>query len=222
MINKETNERKNLFNKLAPKYDFMNNIISLNTHKKVKKIAIENLDIKPNSKILDLCCGTGDMGKIIKSLYPTCDVIGVDFSEQMLDIARKNNKNITYRLMDATNLLFEKNEFDYVIMAFGLRNIKDKRKTLEEIYKILKKNGKFLHLDFGEQSYISRILDILILFLAKIFYKNVKPYKYLVLTKRNFPPPYVLVKIFEKIGFKELCTKNLIFNTVSFQIMTKE
>ena len=82
---------KNLFDNLSNKYDFMNNIISFGTHKLIKKKAVRSLKIKPNSKVLDLCCGTGDLGAIIKEIEPTCDVVGVDFSQQMLEIARKKN-----------------------------------------------------------------------------------------------------------------------------------
>ena len=159
---------KNLFDNLSNKYDFMNNIISFSTHKTIKEKAIKALNIKPNSKVLDLCCGTGDLGAIIKEIEPTCDVVGVDFSSQMLEIARKKHPNITFWEADATNLSFEKNSFDYIVMGFGLRNIPQKNKVLENIYKILKTNGKFLHLDFGKQNKISKIYDNLILFLAKI------------------------------------------------------
>ena len=132
---------KNLFDNLANKYDFMNNIISFGTHKFIKKLAIKELNIKPNSKVLDLCCGTGDLGSIIKETEPTCDITGVDFSENMLEIARKRNPKNTYWNFDTTNLPFEKNSFDYIVMGFGLRNIVQKNKALEEIHRILKPNG---------------------------------------------------------------------------------
>ena len=163
---------KNLFDNLSNKYDFMNNIISFGTHKLIKKKAVRSLKIKPNSKVLDLCCGTGDLGAIIKEIEPTCDVVGVDFSSQMLELARKKHPNITYWESNATDLKFEKNTFDYIVMGFGLRNIPEKNKALEQIYKILKVNGLFLHLDFGKQNKISQIYNNIILFLAKIFTRN--------------------------------------------------
>ena len=163
------NNIKSLFNRISNKYDFMNFIISFGTHIFIKKEAIKNLEIKQNSKVLDLCCGSGDLGKIIKKYHPTCDVVGVDFSSKMLEIARQKNPDITYWEMDATNLPFEKNSFDYIVMGFGLRNIPEKNKSLEEVYRILKNNGKFLHLDFGEQNSLSKIYDNIVIFLAKIF-----------------------------------------------------
>ena len=212
---------KNLFDNLSNKYDFMNNIISFGTHKTIKEKAIKALNIKPNSKVLDLCCGTGDLAGIIKQIEPTCDVIGVDFSSQMLEIARKKHPNITFWEADATNLSFEKNTFDYIVMGFGLRNIPKKNKVLENIYKILKTNGKFLHLDFGKQNKISKIYDNLILFLAKIFTKNTKPYKYLVLSKNNFLEPEELIELFKFNKFEYITHKNLMFDQISYQIMRK-
>lgn len=212
---------KNLFNKIAQKYNFMNNIISFGLHKLVKEQAIKALEIKPKSKVLDLCCGTGDLGAIIKKLYPDCDVVGADFSKAMLEIARKNNKNITYWEVDARNLPFEKNSFDYIVMGFGLRNIPEKNKALEEIYRVLKTNGKFLQIDFGKHNLASKVLDVFILTAVKLFYKNTKPYKYLILSKRNFLEPDELIEIFKFNKFKYLTHKNILFDVISYQIMQK-
>ncbi len=213
---------KNMFDNLSKDYEFMNNIISFGTHKLIKKIAIKTLKIKPHSKVLDLCCGTGDLGAIIKEIEATCDVIGVDFSSQMLEIARKKHPNITFWEADATDLKFEKNSFDYIVMGFGLRNIPEKNKSIEQIYKILKVNGLFLHLDFGKQNLYSKIYDNIILFLCKIFRKNSKPYKYLVISKRNFLEPDELIELFKFNKLKFVTHKNLLLETISFQIMKKE
>ncbi len=213
---------KNMFDNLSKDYEFMNNIISFGTHKKIKALAIKELKIKPHSKVLDLCCGTGDLGAIIKKLEPTCDVIGIDFSPQMLEIARKKNPNITYWEADATNLKFEKNSFDYIVMGFGLRNIPEKNKAIEQIYKTLKVNGIFLHLDYGKQNLYSKIYDNTILFLSKIFRKNSKPYKYLVLSKKSFLEPEELIELFKFNKLKYVTHKNILFEIISFQIMKKE
>lgn len=217
-----SNNTKSLFNKISQKYDFMNNIISFGMHKIVKLSAIKALKIEPNSKVLDLCCGSGDLGRIIKKIQPSCDVIGVDFSSKMLEIARLKNPNITYWEMDATDLPFEKNSFDYIVMGFGLRNIPEKNKALEQIHRILKTNGKFLHLDFGDKNIFSKIYDNIILFLARIFLKNIKEYKYLVLSKNNFLSPDELIELFKFNRLECIKQKKLCFNIISFQIMQKQ
>ena len=217
-----SNNIKSLFNKISQKYDFMNNIISFGMHKNVKLAAIKALKIEPNSKVLDLCCGSGDLGRIIKKIQPSCDVIGVDFSPKMLEIARLKNPNITYWEIDATDLPFEKNSFDYIVMGFGLRNIPEKNKALEQVHRILKTNGKFLHLDFGDKNIFSKIYDNIILFLARIFLKNMKEYKYLVLSKNNFLTPEELIELFKFNRLECIKCKKVCFNIISFQIMQKQ
>ena len=212
---------KSLFDKISKRYDFMNNIISFGTHLLVKKEAIKSLEIKPNSKVLDLCCGSGDLGRIIKKHNPTCDVIGVDFSPKMIEIARHKNQNITYWEMDATDLPFEKNSFDYIVMGFGLRNIPEKNKAIEEIHRILKNNGKFLHLDFGEQNFFSKIYDNIVILLAKIFAKNTKEYKYLIISKNRFLKPNELIELFQFNKLEYMKHKSMFWNMISFQIMRK-
>lgn len=221
MKNKTNLEIRNMFEKISEKYDFMNRIISFGLNEYVKTQAIKALNIKPNSKVLDLCCGSGDLGKIIKKLQPSCDVIGVDFSQNMIELASKKNPNITYRQMDVTSLYFEKNSFDYIVMGFGLRNIPQKNKALEEIYRTLKTEGQFLHIDFGKHNIYSKIYDSIILFLVKFFTKNTKPYKYLILSKRNFLEPEELIDLFKFNRFSYISHKNILFETISYQIVSK-
>lgn len=221
MKNKTNFEIKNMFDKISENYDFMNRIISFGLNEYVKTQAIKALNIKPNSKVLDLCCGSGDLGKIIKKIQPSCDVIGVDFSQNMIELASKKNPNITYRQMDVTSLTFEKNSFDYIVMGFGLRNIPQKNKALEEIYRTLKTEGQFLHIDFGKHNIYSKIYDIIILFIVKFFTKNTKPYKYLILSKRNFLEPEELIELFKFNKLTYVKHQNMFFDVISFQILKK-
>lgn len=222
MINKEPDSIKKMFNKIAAHYDLLNNIISFFTHYQVKKIAVKNLDIAPNAKVLDLCCGTGDLGIIAKQLTPSCEVIGVDFSKNMTEIAAYKSQNIKYMEQDATNLNFEDNSFDYVLMGFGLRNIKNRQAALKEIYRVLKTGGSFLHLDFGAKNFLNKIYDLIITFLAKMFFKNTESYLYLLKSKNEFPPPNILAEKFKNIGFNIKTIKYCCLKLISYQICIKE
>ena len=123
--------------------------------------------------------------------------------------------------MDVTSLYFEKNSFDYIVMGFGLRNIPQKNKALEEIYRTLKTEGEFLDIDFGKHNIYSKIYDSIILFLVKFFTKNTKPYKYLILSKRNFLEPEELIDLFKFNRFSYISHKNILFETISYQIVSK-
>jgi len=220
-FNKNPENIKNMFNLISEKYDFVNNLMSLGTQYKIKKDCVKRLGIKSMDNILDLCCGTGDFCEIIKKEHPNAEILGADFSENMLEIAREKNPCISYVQCDAVNLPFKDNSFDVVIVGFGLRNILNAEKAVEEIYRVLKPNGKFLHLDFGKKNIFSKIFDILTVFLSRIFSENFLAYEYLIRSKNEFPNPEDLIKDFEKKGFKYLYRQDYIFGVISSQVMKK-
>ncbi len=220
-IPKNPQNIQNLFDTIASKYDFMNNIISLGLQKNIKSKAIRLLDIKPDGEILDACCGTGDIGSLIKSKFPVSQITGLDFSAKMLEIAKKNNPNINFVLGDITKTSFPSDNFNTITMAFGFRNIPDKEKTLNELHRILKTNGEFLHLDFGKKNIFNLIFDKFTPILAKIFFGNSAPYKYLINSKKEFPTPDELIKLFETFGFKLKTRRDFVFGAISAQVFVK-
>ena len=220
-ISKNPEKIRSMFNSIAAKYDFNNNLISLGMHKFVKYMSIKNLEITDNSKILDECTGTGDFAKFLLKLNPKTDVTGTDFSENMLKFAKKKVPRAKFIPADSTNLPFADQTFDIVTMGFGLRNIEDYDKAITETWRVLKNNGQFLHLDFGKKNFCSKIFDIIVPPLIKIFYGQNLPYKYLLNSKKDFPPPDELIKLFEKHNFSLKCRKDYLFGVISMQIMQK-
>ncbi len=210
-----------MFNTIADKYDLMNNLMSFGLHNFVKKSCLRNLDIKPHSRILDACCGTGDLSLFVKQIEPLADITGVDFSENMLEIARERVKNVEFLQADVTNLPYSENTFDFVLMGFGLRNIQNAEKALKEVYRVLKPSGEFLQLDFGRKTLASKIFDIEVPLVARIFGANPSSYKYLIKSKEVFPEPNELIEDFEKCGFSLKCRKDYLLGVISAQIMKK-
>lgn len=185
-LDKRPETIQTMFNMISEKYDFMNNVISFGFQNFVKTDSIKMLNIKPHENILDLCCGTGDLTKIIKNYYPKAFVTGLDFSDKMIEIAKNKVLNAKFIQADATNLPFPDNTFDAVTMGFGLRNIQNAEKAIEEIYRVLRPNGRFLHLDFGEKNFLSKIYDKTILSIIGLFTDNTFAYKYLINSKKTF------------------------------------
>ena len=103
-IDKNPQKIRKMFDKISPYYDRMNNIMSFGIHNFVKKKSIEALRIKPNSMLLDICCGTGDFTKIIGK---TAKVIGLDCSPEMIKLAKLKNPNKAFMLGDCTYLPFK-------------------------------------------------------------------------------------------------------------------
>lgn len=209
-----------MFNNIAKKYDFINDIMSFGMHKFIKYKCVKNLDIRPHDNVADLCCGTGDIASMIKDIEPDSCVTGIDFSCEMLNIAKAKNSKVKYLQADVTNLPYKDNTFDIITMGFGLRNIQNAEKAVEEVYRTLKPGGKFLHIDFGEKNLINKFYDKLTPILVSKFTDYKDAYDYLVKSRQVFPTPKELVKDFESKGFK-LKKRCSFFGVISCQIMTK-
>lgn len=216
-----------MFDNIAKNYDKLNNIISLNMHLSVKKQAIKNVALKSDFKILDVCTGTGDIAiYIAKNIVLKGEAIGVDFSQNMLEIARqkaKNIPNLSFINADALNLPFNDGEFDACFISFGLRNLSDLKKGLKEMKRVTKQGGFVVNIDTGKPKGITKIFFDLFFFglvplLGKIFNKDASPYKYLPQSTKNFPSPDELVKIFESEGFKNVQKHDFLFGAISQQI----
>ena len=258
IFSKEPEFIKDLFNSISENYDKLNDIMSFGLHKKIKRDVINQIENQfsifhfPFS-ILDLCTGTGDLAAILKEKYPEAKIIGIDFSPQMLEIARQKHNsipsplvgegeflgedtslrnscegynNIDFLEADCTNLPFEDESFDLCTISFGLRNIEDMEKALQEIHRVLKKGGIFVNLDLGKPNkffnlFLKPYMYVWVAFLGKVFHKDETPYKYLAASNETFPAPAELIKIYEKIGFSNVKSKNYLFGQIAAQISLK-
>jgi len=218
---------KQMFNNIAKNYDRLNNIISLGRHSIVKKNAINNVPLKSDFKVLDICTGTGDIViYIAKNITKGGSVIGIDFSENMLEIAKQkaiNIQNIDFLIADALALPFKDGEFDACFISFGLRNIPDYKKCLAEMKRVTKKGGFIINMDTGKPKNIFRPLynfyffNIVPLF-GKIFNGNSQPYKYLPESTIKFPSGDELVHTLEEIGLNNVKKFDFLFGAISQQI----
>ena len=201
MTDKNPEKIRKMFDEIAARYDFINGIISFGTHKREKKQAIRDLPPLPeNAEILDLCTGTGDLAYFLKSRGR---VTGLDFSQNMLAAARKKVPEADFILGDCTKLPFKDNSFDLVTIGFGLRNIENPDRAIEEIVRVLKPDGIFMHLDFSKNNPLGDfVFDMVVPFLVQIFYPNTVPYKYLIESKQEFFHPAELAVRFEPYGLK--------------------
>lgn len=210
-----------MFDNISDSYNRNNNIISLGFHNLVKKRALKLLEIKNNSKILDLFCGTGDIVSLFLKTHKNLKIIGVDFSENMLKIAKNRSPQSEFIKADCTNLPFEENCFDIITMSFGLRNVQNRKRAIIESYRILKPEGELLHLDFGLKNIFSKVFDIIAFCGIKLFYNRKLPYKYLIDSKNEFPEPQKLIEEFETAGFKLKQRKDFLFGIISAQVFVK-
>jgi demethylmenaquinone methyltransferase/2-methoxy-6-polyprenyl-1,4-benzoquinol methylase len=142
---------QDLFNRIAPVYDRLNDWLSLGSHRLWKKLAIQFAEVHAGETWLDLCCGSGDLaGLLAGRVGSSGQVIGVDFAVQQLTIARQRfpYANIQWRLGDALALDCGDGSLDGVMISYGLRNVMDISQCLGEVYRVLKPSGRMVVLDF--------------------------------------------------------------------------
>lgn len=210
-----------LFSRVAPHYDRMNNLISLGTQNGWRKKFLRELKVVPGDFALDLCCGTGDITiALAKQVGPSGNVIGLDFNNDMLELAdqkiRKQDlqKEIQLRQGDAMHMPYPDQIFDIVTIGFGLRNVPDADQVLKEIYRVLKPGGKVGILEtsqptnpivkLGWQTYFKLFPSF-----ARILGAKVSDYQYLSRTTAKFVSAKHLKKMLEEDGFENVQVKKL-------------
>ncbi len=217
---------KEMFDKISAKYDKLNEIMTLGLNSCIKIKAIKNIPLKSDVKVLDVCCGTGDIAiYIAKNIALKGEVTGVDFSVKMLEIAKiksKNIKNIKFIEADALNLPFAENEFDACFISFGLRNLEDLKKGLEEMKRVVKPGGFVVNLDTGKPKGIFKFFHEIyfhraVPLMGKIFGGNYEPYKYLTTSAKEFPSSDELVEIFRQIGLKNVSKREFLLGAIAQQ-----
>jgi len=221
------NDIKEMFDNIAKNYDKLNNIISLKMHLYVKKRAINNVPLKPDSKVLDVCTGTGDIAIYLsQNVIKEGTITGLDFSEEMLKLAKnkaQNIKNLNFISGDALNLPFKDEEFDACFISFGLRNLTDLKRGLQEMKRVTKNGGFVVNIDTGKpKGFVGFFFNLfffhLVPLLGLFFHGDGSPYKYLPESTRNFPSPDELAKIFEELELKNVKKYDFLFGAISQQI----
>lgn len=201
-----------MFDSISPKYDLLNHLLSLGIDIRWRKKAIKLLKSTKPKTILDVATGTADFAIQSLSLVPE-KVTGVDISEGMLEIGRAKitKKNLDHIISlekgDSENLQFKDNNFDAVIVAFGVRNFENLESGLANMLRVLKKNGKVIILEFSKPTsfpfkqiynfYFKAILPII----GNVISKDNAAYTYLPESVQAFPQGSKFLEILNKTGF---------------------
>ena len=208
-----------VFEKISDNYDKMNSVISFQQHIKWRKDTMRRMNVKPGSKALDVCCGTGDWTiALAEAVGPSGEVTGLDFSQNMLNVGIDKVKSLGLKQVNlihgnAMELPFPDNSFDYVTIGFGLRNVPDYLQVLKEMNRVLKPGGITVCLETSQptlagykQLYYFYFKFIMPMF-GKLFAKSYKEYSWLHESARNFPGMKELARMFETAGFKDVYYK---------------
>ncbi|GAB1542751.1 bifunctional demethylmenaquinone methyltransferase/2-methoxy-6-polyprenyl-1,4-benzoquinol methylase UbiE [Scytonema sp. NUACC21] len=208
------NDIRNIFNRIAPVYDRLNDGLSLGQHRIWKEMTVKWSEAKPGDTSLDLCCGSGDLSFVLaRYVGVTGQVFGVDFSPELLEVARVRSRNqsrqysITWVEADVLDLPFEDNRFDAATMGYGLRNVINIPKSLKELHRVLKKGAKAAILDFNRPSnpqmraFQQWYLDNLVVPIANNMGLK-DEYAYISPSLERFPTGKEQVEIARQVGFQ--------------------
>jgi demethylmenaquinone methyltransferase/2-methoxy-6-polyprenyl-1,4-benzoquinol methylase len=194
-----------MFDRIAPVYDAMNHSMTAGLDRRWRRITAEAV-VRPGDRVLDACCGTGDLA--IGARARGADVVGLDFSERMLERARRKEPAIEWVRGDVLALPFDDASFDSATVGFGVRNVEDLEAGLRELRRVLRPGGRLGILELttprGALAPFYRVwFDRIVPLLGKVL-PGGAAYTYLPASVRRFPGPDALVELLEVTGFGDV------------------
>lgn len=208
-----------VFENISGKYDYMNSVISFNRHVSWRKHTMKLMNVRKDCKALDVCCGTADWAILLsEAVGANGTVYGLDFSENMLEVGQKKVDQLNYNNIklvhgNAMELPFKDNEFDYVTIGFGLRNVPDYFQVLSEMQRVVKPGGMVVCLETSQPTtpgfrqayyfYFNYIMPLLGKWLAKSY----QEYSWLQESAQDFPGSEELSDLFRKAGLDNIKVK---------------
>ena len=209
---------QSVFDNVYDKYDLMNDFMSLGIHRIWKRTLISSMNPSKNKTLIDVACGTGDIGKLfLDSTNNNNKIICVDPNKGMINkgkIKLNNYKNINWIIAPAEKLPIQDNSCDYYTISFGLRNTKNLDKALSEAYRVLKPGGRYLCLEFSKINnsgldFIYKNYSKLIPLIGKAVVGQKNPYEYLVNSIEEFINQEDLIDQMKKNKFINCSFRNL-------------
>ncbi len=212
---------RSMFDRIAPVYDVMNRVMTAGLDQRWRRLAAHAV-VRPGDQVLDSCCGTGDLA--IACVRAGGVVTGLDFSERMLERARRKAPHIEWVPGDALALPFGNGTFDAATVGFGVRNLEDLERGLRELARVLKPGGRLAVLEITRPRGVLRPFfrfwfDGVVPVLGKALPGGVA-YTYLPASVRRFPGPEDLGALMERAGFGDVRWQMLAGGIVALHVGT--
>ena len=207
-----------VFDNVYDKYDLMNDFMSLGVHRIWKRDLINWMNPSNDKILVDVACGTGDLGKLFLDLTSKDNkIFCVDPNKGMIGKGKTkltNYKNINWIIAPAEKLPIKDNSCDYYTISFGLRNTKNLNKTITEAYRVLRPGGRFLCLEFSKiqnsnLDFLYKNYSKLIPLIGKLVVGQKKPYEYLVNSIEEFINQEELIDLMKLNKFENCSYRNL-------------
>ena len=231
-MNEKAKQIQALFGRIATRYDLLNRVMSGKTDQRWRKKAIRHLPLKDSPRVLDLCAGTLDLTLGVLKQYPQAQITALDFAAAMLEqgyqkVPAPYQNQVNRVVADGMVLPLASESFDAVICGFGMRNITDNQKALEEIFRILKPQGRVIILEFYRPTrklaklFYATYGRWIIPNLGRIVAKDQAAYEYLFNSIQGYSSVEEAKQLFEKVGFQSVSDQPLTAGIASIVIGDK-
>ena len=212
---------RRMFDRIAPVYDLMNRVMTAGLDGRWRRLTAEAV-VRPGDRALDACCGTGDLA--LAAGRAGGRVVGLDFSERMLERARRKSAAIEWVRGDLLDLPFEDESFDAATVGFGVRNVADLERSLRELRRVLRPGGRLGILEITKPRGPLRLFyrlwfDGIVPLLGKLL-RGGSAYTYLPASVRRFPGPDDLAALLERAGFADVSFRLLAGGIVALHTST--
>jgi demethylmenaquinone methyltransferase/2-methoxy-6-polyprenyl-1,4-benzoquinol methylase len=216
-------EVQRMFDRISPVYDVMNRVMTAGLDRRWRRLTAQAA-VRPGDRVLDACCGTGDLA--LEALKAGGDVVGLDFSERMLERARRKSDEVEWVQGDVTEVPYEGGSFDAVTVGFGIRNVLELDAGLRELARVLRPGGRFGCLEITRPRGVLRPFfrlwfDVLIPAAGKVL-PGGAAYTYLPASVRRFPGPEDLARALEGAGFAAVSYRLLAGGIVALHVAEKK
>ena len=223
-----------MFGTIAPRYDFLNRMLSFGIDRRWRKKAVRLLKYREGARILDVATGTGDVAlEIARTTPPSVKITGADFCKEMVDLGQLKAAQsayagrIDFTVAPCEDLPFPNETFDSITIAFGIRNVVDRKLGLAEMWRVLRPGGRMIILEFSTPRsqlfrqiyyfYFRRLLPVI----GGLFSKF-DAYKYLPDSVLEFPSHEEFAAMIEDAGFHSVHIRELTFGIASIYVGDKE
>jgi demethylmenaquinone methyltransferase/2-methoxy-6-polyprenyl-1,4-benzoquinol methylase len=211
---------RRMFDRIAPVYDLMNRLMTAGLDQRWRRLTVRET-VAPGDRVLDACCGTGDLA-IAARRAGAGEVVGLDFSERMLERARRKEPKVEWVHGDLLELPFGEESFDAATVGFGVRNVDGLERGLAELRRVLRPGGRVGILEITRPRGPLRLFyrlwfDVLIPAAGKIL-PGGKAYTYLPASVRRFPGPDELAALMRAAGFEDVSYRRLAGGIVALHV----
>lgn len=222
----DANTVRRMFDRISPAYDRMNRLMSVGLDGRWRRLAADAAALQPADAAIDVCCGTGDLAiELRRRVGPAGRVVGLDFAERMLEIARVKSRAVEWLAGDALALPFAEGEFAAATIAFGMRNLADHRRGFAELLRVVAPGGRVVCLELTEPpasiAPAARIwTDRAVPLLGRLVGRDADAYRYLPSSVHRFPSAPELAGVMRAAGLQGVTFRRLVPGVVALHVGT--